>query len=114
MKNIPDVMFIVDINMEQNAVLEAHKLGIPIVAIVDTNCDPEMVDFPIPGNDDAIRACQLIAGRLADAINEGRQSREDELVGEVREASKEEDVEEDEIVSMAEAELDDIPEDEVK
>ena len=114
MKNIPDVMFIVDINMEQNAVLEAHKLGIPIVAIVDTNCDPEMVDFPIPGNDDAIRACQLIAGRLADAINEGRQSREDELVGEVREASKEEDVEEDEIVSMAEAELDEIPEDEVK
>ena len=114
MKNIPDVMFIVDINMEQNAVLEAHKLGIPIVAIVDTNCDPEMVDFPTPGNDDAIRACQLIAGRLADAINEGRQSREDELVGEVREAAKEEDVEEDEIVSMAEAELDDIPEDEVK
>ena len=101
MKNIPDVMFIVDINMEQNAVLEAHKLGIPIVAIVDTNCDPEMVDFPIPGNDDAIRACQLIAGRLADAINEGRQSREDELVGEVREASKEEDVEEEDIVSMA-------------
>ena len=91
-----------DINMEQNAVLEAHKLGIPIVAIVDTNCDPEMVDFPIPGNDDAIRACQLIAGRLADAINEGRQSREDELVGEVREASKEEDVEEEDIVSMAE------------
>ncbi len=114
MKNIPDVMFIVDINMEQNAVLEAHKLGIPIVAIVDTNCDPEMVDFPIPGNDDAIRACQLIAGRLADAINEGRQSREDELVGEVRDASKEEDVEENEIVSMAEAELNDIPEDEVK
>ena len=69
-----------------------------------------MVDFPIPGNDDAIRACQLIAGRLADAVNEGRQSREDELVEEVREASKEED----EIVSMAEAELDDIPEDEVK
>ena len=79
MKNIPDVMFIVDVNMEQNAVLEAHKLGIPIVAIVDTNCDPEMVDFPIPGNDDAIRACQLIAGRLADAINEGRQSTEPEL-----------------------------------
>ena len=114
MKNIPDVMFIVDINMEQNAVLEAHKLGIPIVAIVDTNCNPEMVDFPIPGNDDAIRACQLIANRLADAINEGRQSREDELVGEVREAAAEEDVADDEIVSMAEAELDDIPEDEVK
>lgn len=114
MKTIPDVMFIIDINMEQNAVDEAHKLGIPIVAIVDTNCNPELVDFPIPGNDDAIRACQLIANRLADAINEGRQAREDDLVGEVREAAAEEDVEEDEIVSMAEAELEDIPEDEVK
>lgn len=117
MKNIPDVMFIIDINMEQNAVLEAHKLGIPIVAIVDTNCDPEMVDFPIPGNDDAIRACQLIANRLADAINEGRQLREDDLVGATREASAENDDnedDEDEIVSMAEAELDNIPEDEVK
>ncbi|MDE7168576.1 MAG: 30S ribosomal protein S2, partial [Mucispirillum sp.] len=82
--------------------------------IVDTNCDPEMVDFPIPGNDDAIRACQLIAGRLADAINEGKQFREDELVGEIREAAEDDDIEEENIVSMAEAELDDIPESEEK
>lgn len=114
MKNIPDVMFVIDIKMEQNAIYEAHKLDIPIVAIVDTNCDPEMVDFPIPGNDDAIRACQLIAGRLADAINEGKQFREDELVGEIREAAEDDDIEEENIVSMAEAELDDIPESEEK
>ncbi|MBQ3033469.1 MAG: 30S ribosomal protein S2 [Deferribacterales bacterium] len=104
MKTIPDVMFVIDIKMEQNAVAEAHKLGIPIVAIVDTNCDPEQVDFPIPGNDDAIRACQLIAGRLADAVEEGKLSREDELVQDIRSAESNEDVEDEEIVSMAEAE----------
>lgn len=102
MKNIPDVMFVIDIKMEQNAIFEAHKLGIPIVAIVDTNCDPEMVDFPIPGNDDAIRACQLIAGRLAEAIIEGRAARDESLVEEIREAAKNDDIEDDEIVSMAE------------
>jgi small subunit ribosomal protein S2 len=73
MQTPPDVLFVIDIKMEQNAVLEARKLGIPIVAIVDTNCDPELVDFPIPGNDDAIRACQLISARIADAIIEGTQ-----------------------------------------
>lgn len=103
MKGVPDVMFVIDIKMEQNAIFEAHKLNIPIVAIVDTNCDPEMVDFPIPGNDDAIRACQLIAGRIADAVIEGRQAREDSLVSEVRAAGQE--IEgEDEVISMAEAE----------
>jgi small subunit ribosomal protein S2 len=69
----PDVLFVIDIKVEQNAIMEARKLGIPIVAIVDTNCDPELVDFPIPGNDDAIRACQLISSRIADAIIEGSQ-----------------------------------------
>ncbi len=105
MKGIPDVMFIIDIKMEQNAIRDAHKLGIPIVAIVDTNCDPELVDFPIPGNDDAIRACQLIANRLADAVIEGYQSREDALVEEVRAASTdEEDTVDEEIISMADSE----------
>lgn len=104
MKNIPDVMFIIDIKMEQNAVAEAHKLGIPIVAIVDTNCDPEQVDFPIPGNDDAIRACQLITGRIADAIEEGRRSRDENLVEEIRSASEEEVDDDDEIMSMEDAE----------
>jgi small subunit ribosomal protein S2 len=73
MKRIPDVMFIVDPRKEKIAVQEAHSLGIPIVAIVDTNCDPEEVDFVIPGNDDAIRAVKLIAGRMADAVIESKQ-----------------------------------------
>ncbi len=73
MKDIPACMFVVDPKKEKIAVSEAHKLNIPIVAIVDTNCDPEEVDFPIPGNDDAIRAVKLIASAISDAILEGRQ-----------------------------------------
>ena len=73
MKKIPDVMFIVDPRKEKIAVQEAHSLNIPIVAIVDTNCDPEEVDYVIPGNDDAIRAVKLIAGRMADAVIESKQ-----------------------------------------
>ena len=73
MKKQPAAMFIVDPRKERIAVAEAHKLGIPIVAIVDTNCDPDEVDYVIPGNDDAIRAVRLIAGAMADAVIEGRQ-----------------------------------------
>ena len=73
MKKQPAALFIVDPRKERIAVAEAHKLGIPIVAIVDTNCDPDEVDYVIPGNDDAIRAVRLIAGAMADAIIEGRQ-----------------------------------------
>ena len=73
MKKQPAALFIVDPRKERIAVAEAHKLGIPIVAIVDTNCDPDEVDFVIPGNDDAIRAVRLIAGAMADALIEGRQ-----------------------------------------
>ncbi len=73
MKKQPAAMFIVDPRKEKIAVLEAKKLGIPIVAIVDTNCDPDEVDYVIPGNDDAIRAVKLIAGAMADAVIEGRQ-----------------------------------------
>jgi len=69
-------MFIVDPRKEKNAILEAKILGIPVVAIVDTNCDPEEVDYVIPGNDDAIRAVKLITAKMADAIMEGRQSEE--------------------------------------
>ena len=76
MKKIPDVMFIVDPRKEKIAVQEAHSLNIPIVAIVDTNCDPEEVDYVIPGNDDAIRAVKLIAGRMADAVIEANQGEE--------------------------------------
>ena len=85
MDTIPDVMFVIDIKMEQNAINEARKLGIPIVAIVDTNCDPELVDLPIPGNDDAIRACQLISSRIADAILEGKNIREEEMAADAGE-----------------------------
>ena len=73
MQRIPDVLFIVDPRKERNAVAEAKKLGIPIVAIVDTNCDPDEIDYVIPGNDDAIRAVKLISATIADAIIEGRQ-----------------------------------------
>jgi len=73
MKRLPGAMFIVDPRKERNAILEAKRLGVPVVAIVDTNCDPDEVDFPIPGNDDAIRAVKLITAKIADAILEGRQ-----------------------------------------
>ena len=73
MKRVPDVIFIVDSRKEHIAIKEARALGIPIVAIVDTNCDPDEVDFVIPGNDDAIRAVKLIAGVMADAAIETRQ-----------------------------------------
>jgi small subunit ribosomal protein S2 len=73
MKRIPGAMFVVDPRKERIAILEARKLGIPVVAIVDTNCDPDEVDYVIPGNDDAIRAVKLIAAKMADAIMEGRQ-----------------------------------------
>ena len=73
MKKIPAAMFIVDPRKERNAIAEAKKLGIPIVAIVDTNCDPDEIDYVIPGNDDAIRAIRLIAAAMASAAIEGRQ-----------------------------------------
>ena len=72
METLPDAMFVVDTRKERIAVLEAKKLGIPVIAIMDTNCNPEDADYVIPGNDDAIRAIKLIAGALADAVIEGR------------------------------------------
>ena len=73
MKKAPVAMFVVDPRKEKIAVAEAHKLNIPVVAIVDTNCDPDDVDYVIPGNDDAIRAVKLLVGAMADAVIEGRQ-----------------------------------------
>jgi small subunit ribosomal protein S2 len=72
MRKVPDVVIIVDQRREYNAVQECQKLGIPIVSMLDTNCDPDVVDIPIPANDDAIRSIKLIVGKLADAIYEGR------------------------------------------
>jgi len=76
LKGKPGALFVVDPRKEKIAISEAHKLGIPVVAIVDTNCDPDDVDYVIPGNDDAIRAVKLIAGAMADAIIEGRQGQD--------------------------------------
>ena len=87
MPDVPDVLFIVDPNKEKIAVLEGNKLGIPIVALVDTNCDPDGIEYVIPGNDDAIRSISLFAGGMADAVIEGqrvfeRRTRADEKPGE--------------------------------
>ncbi len=73
MLRLPDMVFIVDVRREDIAVKEAHRLGIPIVAVVDTNCDPDLIDFVIPANDDAIKAIKLICVKVAEAIQEGRQ-----------------------------------------
>ena len=88
METLPSAVFIVDPRKEKNAVLEAKKLGIPVIAIVDTNCDPDDADYVIPGNDDAIRAIKLISSVIADAIIEGRQG--EQLAPETTEASEEE------------------------
>ncbi len=76
MARVPGALFIVDINREHIAVKEAQKLGIPIIAIVDTNCDPDVVDFPIPANDDALKSIDLITGVIASAVAEGEKERE--------------------------------------
>src|SRR5262245_17187925 len=73
MSRLPDVVFIIDVKKEEIAVAEANRLGIPIVAVVDTNCSPERIDYVIPGNDDALRAVRLFASRISDAILEGQQ-----------------------------------------
>ena len=82
MEKLPKAMFVVDTRKEKIAVAEAKNLGIPVVAIVDTNCDPDEVDYVIPGNDDAIRAVKLISGAMADAIIEGRQGEQTAPVAE--------------------------------
>ncbi|MGN1092740.1 MAG: 30S ribosomal protein S2 [Monoglobaceae bacterium] len=98
MKDIPAAMFVVDPRKEKNAIAEAHKLGIPVIAIVDTNCDPEEADYPIPGNDDAIRAVKLIASTIGNAIIEGRQG--EQFVPETEAAEEESVVEADVSLDM--------------
>ena len=106
MTGMPSMMFVVDVKAEEIAVLEARTLGIPVVAIVDTNCDPDMADYIIPGNDDAIRSVRLITGKVADLVAEMRPV--DEVAGEVEpevveaEAAPEEEAEE---VVLGEVEL---------
>lgn len=90
MTKIPDIVVIVDQRREYNAILECQRLGIPIVGILDTNCDPSMVDIPIPANDDAIRSIKLIFGKLADAIYEGRHGKPPEYEDDYNEYDSEE------------------------
>lgn len=77
MTRLPGILFVVDTQREKIAVAEANRLGIPVVAVVDTNCDPDVIDYPIPGNDDAIRAIRLITSKMADASIEGRRRYEE-------------------------------------
>lgn len=95
MKDLPGALFIVDPRKERIAIAEARNLGIPVVAIVDTNCDPDEVDYPIPGNDDAIRAVKLIASKMADAVLEGKQGEqmEDEAAEEEAAVATDEEIE---------------------
>lgn len=86
MRRLPDLLFVVDVGREEGAVHEARLLNIPIVALVDTNCDPRNVDYVIPSNDDAIRAIKLLVGKIADAVLEGKAMRKDEVAEEVSES----------------------------
>lgn len=99
MGHVPDALFIVDVQREALAVDEANKLHIPIVAMIDTNCDPDPIDYPIPSNDDAIRAIKLMAGKMADAVVEGLQMR---AVDEADRAAAEPEAYEPEAASVAE------------
>lgn len=88
MKKLPGALFVVDPRKERNAINEARKLHIPIVAIVDTNCDPDEIDYVIPGNDDAIRAIKLISGVMANAIQEGKQGQDEAPAAETEAAAQ--------------------------
>jgi len=107
MKKLPDVLYAIDPSKEIIAIKEARKLGIPIVAITDTNCDPDLIDFIIPGNDDAIRSCSLITGVISEAIKKGKEEKvkleESPEVEEAKELEKE----------KSEDNLEDSPEDDV-
>jgi len=102
MKTAPDMIFVIDTVKENIAVLEARRLGIPVVAPLDTNCDPDVVDFPIPGNDDAIRSIQLFCREMREAINEGKEIKaQDEAEPEVEAPSEATEEEKTEIVEEA-------------
>lgn len=101
MDKLPSILYVVDIRREEIAVREARKLKIPIVAIVDTNCDPDLVDFPIPGNDDAIRSIRLITGKIAEAVKEGLALKEAKEKEQIEAAMVVEKAEEGETVAVA-------------
>jgi small subunit ribosomal protein S2 len=105
MRDLPSCLFIVDTNKEHLAVAEAKRLNIPVVAIVDTNCDPDPIDLVIPGNDDAIRAVKLITGVMADAVIEGREG-EDAITEQIAAAAEEADAPKEENVDVLDEEED--------
>ena len=105
MENLPEALFVIDTVHEHIAVKEANRLGIPVIAVVDTNCDPEEVDFPIPGNDDAIRAIRLFTSRIADSVLEGLNLADERFVGpEEEEAAADDEAEATADVEAVEAE----------
>lgn len=108
MHRLPDAVFIVDPKKERIAVLEARKLKIPIIAVIDTNCDPDEIDYPIPGNDDAIRAVKLMVGKIADAIIEGKtetqSAAEGGIYGEPVPVEAADEAEEEPVTTLADAE----------
>lgn len=104
MHKLPDMLFIVDIRREETAVREANSLGIPTIALVDTNCDPRAIDYVIPSNDDAIRTIKLMVGFIADAVEEGRAMRKDEDVEDVqprRRAVREEELSDEDLLGAS-------------
>ena len=102
MKRIPDAIFVVDPKKERICVQEAHTLGIPLIGIADTNCDPEELDFVIPGNDDAIRAVKLIVSKMADAVIEANQGETAEATEDIAEAAEAEATDIEEVVAAEE------------
>jgi small subunit ribosomal protein S2 len=93
MTRLPDAIFVIDSNKEQIAVRESRKLGIPVVAVVDTNCDPSEVDYVIPGNDDALRAIRLFTSKISESIAEGVHARDDKQMADIQAAAQPEPVE---------------------
>ncbi len=108
MEKLPDMMFIIDVAKEKIAVQEANRLGIPIVAPLDTNCDPDLVTYPIPGNDDAIRSIQLFCSEMAEAINEGKALRDEDGEEKVPATQEEKDEVLDEAMNLDEIDVDEM------
>ena len=113
MKGLPDMIFVIDVVKEKIAVAEANRLKMPVIAPLDPNCDPDVVDFPIPGNDDAIRSVQLFCQEMAEAINEGKALRDQDASEDVEQSEAVSDEEKEEVVAEAMSEEDfDVSEDE--
>ena len=113
MKGLPDMVFVIDVVKEKIAVAEANRLKMPVIAPLDTNCDPDVVDFPIPGNDDAIRSVQLFCQEMAEAINEGKALRDQDASEDGEQSEAVSDEEKEEVVAEAMSEEDfDVSEDE--